>query len=161
MPTTDDQRIHFEAVTVEVARMAVQPGDVVIVRIPAKNYSNQVASELHEWMREDLPDNRVWVLPDDVEISVVGSEDAEADSEALEEETGEPSKLKTPDEWRELYDLDIRDPDGWRTNDAPPWDQPIGLPEFWERFNQSTVRGLHLIDYERIVADVRAAREAP
>ena len=70
------------------------------------------------------------------------------------------SDLRTPEEWCACYDLDIRDPDGWRTKDAPPWDQPIGLPEFWERFNQCTVRDLHLIDYERIVADVRAAREA-
>jgi len=70
----DDQHIRFEAVTAEIARMAVQPGDVVIVRIAAKEYSNQVAANLHEWMRGDLPDNRVWVLPDSVDISVVASE---------------------------------------------------------------------------------------
>ena len=72
-----DDQDRFDAVTVEVARMATQPGDVIIVRIPERNYSNQLAAQLHEWMRADLPDNRVWVLPCGVDITVMDAADAE------------------------------------------------------------------------------------
>lgn len=74
---TDEQDARFNAITVEIARMAVQPGNVVIVRIPEKHFSSSVAAGLHSWMRRDLPDNRVWVLPDTVDVTVMDSGDAE------------------------------------------------------------------------------------
>lgn len=71
--------------------------------------------------------------------------------------TGE---LRTPDEWCALYGLTIADPDGWRDRDAPAWDQPIGLPEFWTRFTQCTARLVDRGTLARIGTDVRAARQA-
>lgn len=67
-------------------------------------------------------------------------------------------EMRTPEEWCDQYGLTIADPDGWRERDAPPWDQPLALPEFWRRFNQCTVRAVDREAYDRIVADVRAAR---
>lgn len=72
-----DKNPRFDAITIEVARMTPQPGDVIIVRIPEPTYSNQLAAQLHEWMRGDLPDNRVWVLPGSVDITLVDATDAE------------------------------------------------------------------------------------
>lgn len=50
--------------------------------------------------------------------------------------TGEP--LKTPDEWCRAKGLRILDPDGWRTDDAPPWDKPIREADFDNRAGMST-----------------------
>ena len=74
---SDERNLRFDAVTVEVARMQPRPGDVIIVRIPERSYSNQLAAQLHKWMRADLPDNRVWVLPGNVDITVLDAADAD------------------------------------------------------------------------------------
>ena len=65
--------------------------------------------------------------------------------------------LRTPQAWCDRYGLDIRDPDGWRGKDDPSWDTPITLPDFWQRCCRSTRRGITNSDYDRIIADVRAA----
>lgn len=67
--------------------------------------------------------------------------------------------LRTPDEWCEHYGLVIADPDGWRGRDAPPWEQPLGLAEFWARFNHCTARRVDDETAARIIRDIRAARE--
>lgn len=46
---------------------------------------------------------------------------------------------KTPDEWCQELGCKIMDPDGWRTQTAPSFTQPITLEEFQKRFGQSTV----------------------
>jgi hypothetical protein len=66
--------------------------------------------------------------------------------------------LRTPQAWCDRYGLDIRDTDGWRGKDALSWETPITLPDFWHRFGQSTVSGITTTDYDRIIADVRAAK---
>lgn len=68
--------------------------------------------------------------------------------------------LRTPDAWCTEYGLEIADPDGWRTKDAPPWDQPIGLSEFARRYWQCTARGLGSEQQARFDADVKAAGDA-
>ena len=67
--------------------------------------------------------------------------------------------LKTPEDWCAVYGLEIADPDGWRTSDAPPWDQPISLPEFAERFALCTVDTV-VGEHGRMRDDVRAAKAA-
>jgi hypothetical protein len=67
------------------------------------------------------------------------------------------SEQLTPDEWCARYGLEIADPDGWRGRDAPPWDQPIGLVEFAERYAQCTARDV-TADRELFERDVKAAR---
>lgn len=47
-------------------------------------------------------------------------------------------ELRTPTEWAELRGIVILDPDGWRTKDAPRFDEPISLNEFTERVTVST-----------------------
>lgn len=64
--------------------------------------------------------------------------------------------LRTPEEWCARYGLEIADPDGWRHPNAPSWDTPLGLPEFWRRFRECTVRMVDRPTYERITADLRA-----
>jgi hypothetical protein len=65
---------------------------------------------------------------------------------------------RTPEVWCEIYGLAVMDPDGWRGEDAPSWEQPLTLPEFAARFNRSTVAGMTEEQYQRFVADVKAAR---
>lgn len=66
--------------------------------------------------------------------------------------------LLTPEAWCERYGLEIVDPDGWRGKDAPPWEQPLTLTEFWDRFTMCTVRQPSADTYARIQADL--AKEA-
>lgn len=68
--------------------------------------------------------------------------------------------MRCPEDWCAEYGLDIRDPDGWRTKDAPPWDQPITLVEFATRYQRCTVRGVSTDVQARFDADVKAARDA-
>jgi hypothetical protein len=68
--------------------------------------------------------------------------------------------LRTPDAWCTEYGLEIADPDGWRTEDAPAWDQPITLPEFAARYYLCTVRHFGVAQHDRLDADVKAARNA-
>jgi hypothetical protein len=46
----------------------------------------------------------------------------------------------TPVEWQALLGVEIQDPDGWRSPDAPPWDQPITRVDFMRRMGVSTIR---------------------
>lgn len=46
--------------------------------------------------------------------------------------------LRTPSEWAALLDLYIMDPDGWRMDGAPAWDEPISRAEFDMRAGMST-----------------------
>lgn len=64
------------------------------------------------------------------------------------------SRWQTPETWCNLYGLVIADPDGWREKDAPPWDTPIRLAEFWARFNRCTVRQVPEATTKRILADL-------
>jgi muconolactone delta-isomerase len=41
--------------------------------------------------------------------------------------------VMSPQQWCDVYGVRIIDPDGWRSRDAPPWDQPITLVEFARR----------------------------
>src|SRR5690349_9732469 len=47
--------------------------------------------------------------------------------------------LKTPEEWATAKGIRIMDPDGWRMDDAPEWNQPINEDEFNWRCGMSTV----------------------
>lgn len=68
----------------------------------------------------------------------------------------DPGPLATPQEWCDLYGMEIRDPDGWRGRNAPTWDQPIGLAEFWERLGTSTARQLNPRAFNLIRRDLDA-----
>jgi hypothetical protein len=48
--------------------------------------------------------------------------------------------LKTASEWQEIYGIIVRDPDGWRTADAPSWDTPISRTEWQKRMGISTIQ---------------------
>jgi hypothetical protein len=50
------------------------------------------------------------------------------------------SELKTADEWSKLYGVVVRDPDGWRVEDAPSWETPITEDDFSSRMARSTVQ---------------------
>lgn len=49
------------------------------------------------------------------------------------------SERKTPEQWAELDGLTIYDPDGWRMDDAPPFDAPIDRDEYLWRMRMSTI----------------------
>jgi hypothetical protein len=61
--------------------------------------------------------------------------------------------VRTPEEWCRLYGVDVRDPDGWRGKDDPPWEQPITLADFYRRAVRSTVRGATSVGWKRIARD--------
>jgi hypothetical protein len=67
-------------------------------------------------------------------------------------------RLRTPEQWCAEYGLEIHDPDGWRGSDAPPWDQPIGLAEFADRYALCTV-DMVAGDRQRFDRDTRAVRD--
>ena len=51
-------------------------------------------------------------------------------------------ELKTPEEWLEAPEFKgvvIMDPDGWRMDDAPKWDDPITIEDFRSRLMRCTV----------------------
>lgn len=48
--------------------------------------------------------------------------------------------LHTPDEWCQILDAEILDPDGWR-HDNKDWNDPITKEEFRERHAMCTVNG--------------------
>lgn len=52
----------------------------------------------------------------------------------------ENMEKRTPDQWCEEYGVDILDPDGWREEDSPAWDEPITLVDFHRRVSISTAR---------------------
>jgi hypothetical protein len=62
---------------------------------------------------------------------IVQGEDGEEDHTA---------EKRTTWQWCEEYEVDIVDPDGWRCVDAPAWDEPITLSDFYQRVCQSTAR---------------------
>lgn len=68
------------------------------------------------------------------------------------------TEQRTPEQWCQHYGLTVIDPGGWRTPDAPAWEQPIGLPEFWRRYSASTVDLVETGKYAVLIADVRAAQ---
>ena len=47
-------------------------------------------------------------------------------------------KKLTPNEWCEIFGVEVIDADGWRGE--RDWQTPIGLREFMWRYNESTVR---------------------
>lgn len=47
--------------------------------------------------------------------------------------------LKKPQEWARLEGIKIKDPDGWRTADAPDFDTLITHDEYTTRLSRSTV----------------------
>lgn len=75
-------------------------------------------------------------------MTALADELAELEDEpliAVEPESASP-EVQTPDVWCVRYGIEIRDPDGWRTPDAPSWDTPITLAEFQRRSAMSTAR---------------------
>ena len=68
---------------------------------------------------------------------------------------------RTPEGWSAEYGFEIHDPDGWRHRDAPAWDEPITLAEFYKRAAESTIRGIlgagTMAAWDRLTADVKAA----
>lgn len=69
----------------------------------------------------------------------------------------ESAELRTPEEWGELYGVDIMDPDGWRSADAPAWTEPITLADFYERALRCTVRNCATVDWQRIARDAEGS----
>jgi hypothetical protein len=67
-----------------------------------------------------------------------------------------PIGKRTPEAWCAEYGVDIVDPDGWRSKDAPAWDEPITLAEFYDRAIQCTVRAVADVDWKRIYRDAQA-----
>lgn len=65
---------------------------------------------------------------------------------------------RTPDEWCREYGIEVRDPDGWRRPDAPAWEDPITLPDFYKRASESSVRNLVAADWTRIARDARTGQ---
>lgn len=82
-----------------------------------------------------------------------------ADNTAAAKSRPAPEYL-TPDAWCERYGLHVQDPDGWRKPNALRWETPITLPDFWERFGRSTVMVPPKDVWDRIVDDVRTAKQA-
>jgi len=72
--------------------------------------------------------------PSELEIAETYEQGINLDE--LQEET---EKLKTPEEWQDVFHVTIRSADGWRAPDAPPWDQPITREEFLQRLTSCTV----------------------
>jgi hypothetical protein len=46
---------------------------------------------------------------------------------------------KTPEQWCEELGYKILDPDGWRSEGDPPFDEPLTYEEFWPRLAVSTI----------------------
>jgi hypothetical protein len=67
--------------------------------------------------------------------------------------------LRTPEQWCRVYGLHVLDPDGWRTQGAPAWGEPIGLAEFQRRASISTVNGANGA-WGRMCDDLAALRES-
>lgn len=52
------------------------------------------------------------------------------------------NELRKPEDWLKHPDFAgyvVLDPDGWRGQDAPPWDRPIPYAEFERRLMECTV----------------------
>lgn len=62
-----------------------------------------------------------------------------------------------PEQWCERYGVNIIDPDGWRSKDAPDWTDPITLVEFYQRATQCTVRNVASVDWKRIARDAQGS----
>lgn len=68
------------------------------------------------------------------------------------------AELQPPDVWCVRYGIEIRDPDGWRTPDAPSWEMPITLAEFQVRAAKSTARPVSPRTLGQIHAQMSADR---
>lgn len=70
----------------------------------------------------------------------------------------EPSSPKrTPEQWCAHYGVEIHDPDGWRSDGDPAWDEPITLPDFRRRASRSTVRAVAAEGWRQVDRDAAAA----
>lgn len=65
-----------------------------------------------------------------------------------------------PEEWCDRYGLIILDPDGWRTHDAPDWNEPVTLGVFHTLLATSTANAVATGAYSRIMADLARVRAA-
>lgn len=65
--------------------------------------------------------------------------------------------MRTPEQWCAHYDVEIQDPDGWRHVDAPRWDEPTTLADFWKRAAVSTLRNVGSDGWKRIRQDAAKA----
>ena len=66
--------MNIEAVTVEIAKLDLEPGDRLMVRIP-KKLKREHAVAFYEELRLALPDIKVLMVHGDVEFSVVRRDD--------------------------------------------------------------------------------------
>jgi hypothetical protein len=57
--------------------------------------------------------------------------------------------LRKPIEWEKVSDVWIRDPDGWRGDDAPSVDEPLTWDDFAQRQMRCTVESKDYFDEER------------
>lgn len=71
--------------------------------------------------------------------------------------SGKAPAKRTPEKWCEQYGVDIVDPDGWRHTDAPAWDEPITLADFYDRAKQCTIRNVASVDWSRIFRDAQGS----
>jgi hypothetical protein len=79
---------------------------------------------------------------------------------ALEARDAKAPAKRTPEQWCKQYSVDIADPDGWRHTDAPAWNEPITLADFYERARKSTVRLVGSVDWKHIARDAKPERNA-
>ena len=70
--------------------------------------------------------------------------------QSVVQEEDDNVEKRTAEQWCEEYGVDIADPDGWRHPDAPAWDEPITLADFYQRVSQSTTR---VVGEERLSQD--------
>lgn len=77
---------------------------------------------------------------------------------ASDEQT-EHGTMRAPEQWCIHYDVEIKDPDGWRRADAPAWDEPITLPDFWRRAARSTLVNVVGEGWRRVERDAATAAE--
>lgn len=60
-----------EVVRLEVAKLALKPGEVLLVRVPHSMEASAVWKRLNEYLAEAFPDNKVLLATQDIEFSIV------------------------------------------------------------------------------------------
>lgn len=61
---------------------------------------------------------------------------------SCKEEASRVAELKTPEDWLQTPEFKgtiVMDPDGWRKEGSPKWEEPITIEEFRSRLLECTV----------------------